>query len=449
MTKALVLTRLFFLAGHRVVGADFSSFASGRVSRSISKFYRLASPDAKGAVDGTEAYIDSLLQVIRKEGVDLWVSCSGVSSAVEDGVAKEAVEKHTKCKAVQFNAKDTTRLHEKDKFMAEVQRLNMTVPETHEVSTTEQALRILVKDRVDGVQKHHLEKKFILKNTGMDDKSRGDMTLLPLSTIEATKMHLQKLQIDQGGPWILQEFIKGREYCTHSLVIKGVVKAFVACPSSDMLMHYEALPSDIPLSRAMLDFTKTFAEDGDQDFTGHLSFDFLVKEEDVDAHAPEDIRLYPIECNPRCHTADVLFNGTLRLAEAYLEVLEPRAIQTSRFNGYTEEQQKGDLSIITPSSITPSGRLRYYWIGHDVVQFLLLPLLQLLVGQATLSFVMESLGYFLDHLVHWKDGIYEPWDPLPFWWLYQVYWPVRFAECLLTGKRWSKMNVSTTKMFLC
>ncbi|KAG9590125.1 hypothetical protein KCU90_g14242, partial [Aureobasidium melanogenum] len=49
----------------------------------------------------------------------------------------------------------------------------------------------------------------------------------------------------------------------------------------------------------------------------------------------------------------------------------------------------------------------------------------------------------------WKDGTYEIWDPLPAWWLYHVYWPFQFAKSLVTGFKWSRINVSTTKMFGC
>merc|ERR1712072_753816 len=68
------------------------------------------------------------------------------------------------------------------------------------------------------------------KYIGTDDSVRGDMTLLPLDTPAQTKAHITKFQISEERPWILQQFIRGPEYCTHSLVVKGEVKAFVACP---------------------------------------------------------------------------------------------------------------------------------------------------------------------------------------------------------------------------
>src|ERR1700712_3193864 len=50
MTKGLALTRLFYEAGHDVIGADFEPdglLVCGRVSRSLRKFYRLQKPNLK------------------------------------------------------------------------------------------------------------------------------------------------------------------------------------------------------------------------------------------------------------------------------------------------------------------------------------------------------------------------------------------------------------------
>jgi catechol O-methyltransferase len=45
--------------------------------------------------------------------------------------------------------------------------------------------------------------------------------------------------------------------------------------------------------------------------------------------------------------------------------------------------------------------------------------------------------------------MFEVWDPLPFWWLYHVYWPAVFwgRACGGGSGRWSRVNVSTGKVF--
>ena len=422
MTKGLALARLFYEAGHDVVGADFEpdgALVCGRVSRSLKKFYRLQRPNAQ---EGTSPYLQSLLDVITKEKVDLWVSCSGVASAVEDGMAKEIVEARTACKAIQFDVETTQKLHEKHSFMQYTKEIGLNIPDTRAV-TSRAAVEKFLRSVPPG-------RKYIMKTIGMDDSVRADMTLLPRSTDVETARHIARLKISEQAPWILQQFIKGKEYCTHALVIKGKVKAFVACPSAELLMHYEALPFQSPLSQAMLKFTEHFATSGGADFTGHLSFDFMAEDGEV-SHA-KDITLYPIECNPRAHTAVALFNGRSSMVDAYLSVFDSTTATTTK-------------DAIVP----PATEHKYYWIGHDVVTHIIIPTLSFLSLDLSLSDLMHNYSTFSTHLLTWKDGTFELWDPLPWWWLYHLYWPMRFLSCLGRGRKWSRVNVSTTKMFDC
>ncbi|OAG42594.1 hypothetical protein AYO21_03179 [Fonsecaea monophora] len=470
MSKGLALARLFYEAGHDVIGADFEpdgAWACGRVSSALGKFYRLEKPDAKA---GAAPYIQTLLDVVTKEKVELWISCSGVASAVEDGMAKEVVEARTACKAVQFDVQTTQTLHEKHSFMAHTRDVvGLTVPETHEVASREAVLDVLRAAAPHG-------RKYIMKTIGVDDAVRGDLTLLPKKYERETVEHLARLNISKAAPWILQEFIQGREYCTHALVMAGKVKAFVACPSAELLMHYQALPAESPLSRAMLAFTRKYAASGGRGFTGHLSFDFMVREDqdggkdgkgNVD---PRDIVLYPIECNPRAHTAVVLFNGrtgtsistaATAMVQAYLSIFED--VDHHHLN------RTADSGI---DIVHPVAQEKYFWTGHDLVTLVLLPTLSLFFAlfsglasvslprsrapsstgigiRASITHLTQNYTLFLHRLLTWRDGTYEPWDPLPWWWLYHVYWPVRFWACLRDGRKWSRINVSTAKMFEC
>lgn len=425
MTKGLVLARAFYRAGHRVIGADFEPYGvpvSGRFSRALSKFYALARPTSK---DGAIHYIQDLLSVIRREKVDLWVSCSGVASAVEDGQAKEVIERHTICRAIQFDTKTTEILHEKHSFIQHTKRLALPTPETYDVTSRAAVHKIL--NSADG-------KHYILKSVGVDDATRGDMTLLPRHTTSETYQHLSNVRISEDRPWVLQQFMGGEEYCTHALVVQGEVKAFVACPSSELLMHYEALHPKSALSTAMLKFTQEFTARSRAGMTGHLSFDFMV-EESATEKGLEKV-LYPIECNPRAHTAVVLFNGlSTNIAESYLTALTTE--MNGVFNGHKQHV------------VVPTHPAKYYWVGHDLVSLVLHPLLRLFVGATTIPEFLQGCYLFLQHLLIWTDGTYELWDPLPWWWLYHVYWPGQFLACILQRRKWSRINVSTTKMFTC
>jgi hypothetical protein len=47
-------------------------------------------------------------------------------------------------------------------------------------------------------------KKYITKDTAVEDATRGDMTLLPLESLADMKAYLSRLDISEKRPWILQ-----------------------------------------------------------------------------------------------------------------------------------------------------------------------------------------------------------------------------------------------------
>lgn len=459
MTKGLTLARHFHLAGFRVIGADFSSFSSGRFSKSLSAFYVPNKPTTGKA--GSAHYILDLIRIINLEQVDLWVSCSGVASAISDGEAKEAIESATECKCIQFDIQQTETLHEKHNFIAHVRDLGLTIPETHVIKDRAEALRLLTTSAGSGKGP---SRNYILKPIGMDDSSRGDInTLLPRPTAAETQSHLQTLDISPANPFILQQHIKGAEYCTHALVIRGIVKAFVACPSSDMLMHYECLAPTSALSLAMLAFTRRIAENGGEGFTGHLSFDFLVEGSSAEWVDGKPV-LYPIECNPRAHTAVALFRGAEgEMVGAYLSALHSELGDEMGGGGVGGSIVKGGSDggdgmggggVVYPRS----EEIKVYWVGHDLVTRAILPLWHLLLGSVSSSTAKARLQEFVHHILYWQDGTYERWDPVPAFVLYHVEWPMRFLGCLAGllllrkgegSSKWSRVNVSTGKVFGC
>ncbi|KAI9652082.1 MAG: hypothetical protein M1831_007215 [Alyxoria varia] len=421
MSKGLCLARHFHKCGHKVIGADFSSLACGRYSKSLSSFYHLSNPSS---TNGSKQYVRDLLNAVTKEGIDLWVTCSAVASALEDGQAAEVIKRETRCEVIQFDTATTAVLHEKHHFIESARAVGLRVPDTHLVTSQTQMEKVFMNGKPQSL---------IAKCVGVDDSARGDMTLLPLPSRSATTKHLQGINVSEKNPWILQEFISGKEYCTHALVIQGQVRIFVACPSSELLMHYEALEPESVLSEAMLRFTKTLASTGGETFTGHLSFDFLVdnpEEEDIN-----QLRMFPIECNPRAHTAVVLFNKNRDIANAYLSRLDAVCDSTD---------QEGKDEIISPHR--PD---KYFWIAHDLVHGLVIPFLQLAMGYESLQSCWEAFNEFVRYGLWWRDGTFETWDPVPWWWLYHVYWPAKLLDSLISGTRWSRINVSTTKMFEC
>ncbi|RYP81428.1 hypothetical protein DL769_001994 [Monosporascus sp. CRB-8-3] len=445
MAKGLALARAFHLRGHRVIGADFETPGipcPGRYSKALATFYSLPKPDPKHIAS---AYIRRLLEIVKMESADLWVSCSGVASAAEDAQAKEAIEQRTPCICIQFDVQTTLRLHEKDSFTRETKRLGLPVPETYDVTSADDALRILSNSSPSDP-----DRRFILKPAGIDDVHRGDMTLFPFSSPSDMKARISGLPISPTRPWILQQFIPGgEEYCTHALVLRGVVRCFVACPSAELLMHYEPLPATSALSRAMLEFTRQFVarSQNPESWTGHLSFDFMIEDGTASERGLER-KLYAIECNPRAHTAVVLFNQPgpemAAMVRAYTSAIEENLAGNADEKGARASQTRVEESLVVPPPVTAPR----YWIGHDLVSLVLHRGYHVMAGCSNLQELLVGCADFAVHACAWKEGTFDAWDPWPALVLYHMYWPLTIISAWWDGRLWSRVNVSTTKVFI-
>lgn len=462
MGKGLSLARAFHLAGNRVIGIDFDAThfvhspvpSSGRFSNALAKYYVVTTPRD----DRSRArYAAEMLDLVKKEGVDLWVCVSGVASTVEDALLKDTIEKETQCRVFQPDPQTCRVLHDKHEFIRAVEGAGLPRPKTVLVESHGDVFRVL---------QEHPGTSFILKCVGLDDASRADMTQLPRPTDYDTVRFVCGLEISSTRRWVAQEFIGGAEFCTHAVVVRGEVQAFVACPSSEMLMHYEPLPAESRPSRAMLAFTRRLIRtlEGGR-MTGQVSFDFLAdaergnggggggREGEGEKEGPKDVELYPIECNPRTHTAVILLaqQQPQGLSNAYLSLLDEPKLPCSKARGKKREGRTFDDFDAPTVGVRPfsteSGKPRFYWIGHDFVVHVALPLLQLMALKMGPLQCARSVFWFLVRVAGWKDATFEAWDPLPWWWLYHVYYPWLCITSLATGKRWSRINTSTTNVF--
>ncbi|QPG95085.1 hypothetical protein C2857_007625 [Epichloe festucae Fl1] len=465
MSKGLAIARILHRQGHTVIGADGHRLSSGRVSRAIRRFHLLPTTTTTTKCDddaySTYTYTARLLEIVRSERIHLWIPASDVGGALRDGLAKEAVEARTSARVIQLGHDDVAAMDDKATFMELVGSLGLATPDTRRVGSASE-LRAFLKTRRtrtrqgagegegegegdgDGLSLRPGGTQYVVKPIGVDDVARYDMmaALVPLGTEEETVARIDAIPFGRGTAFVAQEYIRGDEYCTHALVVRGKVRAFVACPSSELQMHYAALPAGSALSESMLDFTRRVADAGGRCWTGHVSFDFLVRRETTTSDEEEEKEkpvMYPIECNPRVHTAVLLFNQTPRLVDEYLSVLEEPATTD------TDADADADRGHTPPLYPLPSHRI--YWIGQDLVESVLYPAYETFVlGTVGLGQLAESIASFMGRVRHCKDGIFEIWDPLPFWWTYHVQWPLLFLRYLFKG-RWHKANVSTGKFF--
>jgi predicted ATP-grasp superfamily ATP-dependent carboligase len=190
-----------YSAGHRVVAVEEASqwVSSSRFSCCISTFYLLPDPLAS-----QEDYTATLLQIAKAEKVDLYVPACGVATTICDGIAKPELEA-VGVRVLQFDAALGKRLDKKDLFMEMCQELELQIPLTTLVRSVDEVMDFDFERQGKG-------KRFLMKCVGVDDRTRNNMTLFPLSDRNAMKIRLEELGISEKNPYILQEFVSGTEY---------------------------------------------------------------------------------------------------------------------------------------------------------------------------------------------------------------------------------------------
>lgn len=384
-SKALVHVRQFSRAGHRVILVEEEShwFCASRYSNCVERFYTLPDP-----LQSQVQYTASLLRIVLKERVDIFVPCCGVATTICDGIAKAELEKH--CTVLQFDEETGRKLDMKDAFMYACEVNGLAIPKT---ITVHSPLDVMKYD----FSADPVGRKYIMKCIGVDDRTRNDLTKYPYEPKNRMLNHLQSLNITAENPYILQEFLDGKEYCCQSIAYKGVIRTFSACASSDVLMNYKhipPLPASDPratresiISQEMLDFATAFS--AKLNLTGPIAFDFITT---------SDGRLLPIEANPRTHTANTNFYGSRGYEMAYTKLAH-------------NSNQAYHWPIFPNFDTRPT-----YWIGHE--------LYNLLFPFATTKPV--GINEFLKRIWSEREAVWDLHDCLPFVALYHWQWLIVF-----------------------
>ncbi|MEO8750219.1 MAG: hypothetical protein ABI384_07455 [Allobranchiibius sp.] len=376
MTKALALARAFHNAGHRVVLVEAAKyrFTGHRFSFAVAKFYTVPAPT-------DPRYADALLQIVRAEKVDVYIPVCAPAASYPDAMAGELLAPY--CEVVHGTPAQIMALDDKFEFSAMAREAGVRVPECFRI-TSEQQLRDF--DFGSG------QTSYVLKNLAYDPVNRLDLTRLPTPDESTLDAFLAGKTISAENPWILQEFIPGREYCTHGTVRAGRVQVYCCCPSSAFQINYESV--DKP---RIQEWVTTFV--AHHELTGQMSFDFI--------ESSRDGSIYAIECNPRTHSAITMFyDQSEQLAGAYLQ---------------------DDHPLVTP---TPASKPTY-WIYHEVWR--------LLTGYGP---VRERLRVIAEG----KDAIFDVADPMPFLLVHHLQIPSLLLTNLVTCKEWIKVDFNIGKI---
>ena len=301
MTKALQLARSFHRAGHRVVLVEAAKyrFTGHRFSNAVDRFYAVPKPQ-------DPAYAQALLDIVRRENVDVYVPVCSPAASYYDALAKPLLEPY--CEVLHCDVDDIELLDDKYRFASAAAELGLPVPDTHRITDPAEVARFDFDDEHAG--------PYILKSIAYDPVHRLDLTPLPASTPAETARLAAAKPISDGNPWILQQFVQGQEYCTHGTVRDGELTVYCCCESSAFQLNYASV--DKP---EIEDWVRTFVRE--RKLTGQVSFDFMQT---------GDGRTFAIECNPRTHSAITMFYNHPDLAAAYLDADGPsiRPLASSR-----------------------------------------------------------------------------------------------------------------------
>ncbi|CAN5476101.1 hypothetical protein BH10ACT10_BH10ACT10_03480 [soil metagenome] len=373
MTKSLQLARAFHAAGHRVVMVESAKYrlTGHRFSRAVDRFHTVPTP-------GAEGYVEALLAIVEAEGVDVFVPVCSPAASYHDAVAKAALSPH--CEVLHLEPAMVRTLDDKQAFSALAGSLGLSVPNHHRITDPAQ---------VDDFDFDAATDPYVLKSIPYDPVHRLDLTPLPRPTPTETAAFARSKPISADTPWILQAFVDGQEYCTHSTVRDGRVQVYGCCESSAFQVNYATV--DKPEIEA---WVRGFVEP--LGLTGQVSFDFIET---------TDGRVFPIECNPRTHSAITMFHDHPGLADAYLDPDAP------------------------PVRPLPESRPTY-WIYHEVWRLLTEPR-----RAARLGIILRG-----------RDAVFDWADPLPFLVLHHVHIPSLLVRSLLAGQDWLRVDFNIGKL---
>ncbi len=373
MTKALTLARSFHDAGHRVVLVEASKyrFTGHRFSRAVDAFHTVPEPTAP-------EFAEALRDIVVRENVDVVIPVSSPASSVHEARARRLLPDH--CEVIHGDLDTVVMLDDKAAFSAAAQSFGLRVPDYARITDP---CQIDDFDFPDG-------REYILKRIAYNPVGRMDLTRLSGASRAHNAEYARNLPISESNPWILQEFIPGREYCTHGTVRNGKLTVYGCCESSAFQVNYAMV--DKPEIRSWVEhFVNSLGA------TGQMSFDFI---EGPDGH------VYAIECNPRTHSAITMFYDHEELAAAYLQ---------------------DDHPVITPN---PSARPTY-WIYHELWR---------LVTEK------ERRGHRFETIRAGTDAIFSRADPLPYLFVHHMQIPWLLMNNLRRRQGWSRIDFNIGKL---
>ncbi len=262
----LDLSRQLHAAGHKIYIAETSNYHVCRLSKAVEKSFIVPSPRFE-----PEKFIDSLVDIVKREKIDFLLPICEEIFYISKSL--DRFPSHCTVMCSPFDIMHT--LHNKWRFMQLLKDLDMNPPETHLITCREDLKNIPFK------------KPYILKPC----YSRGSQKIKKVTPPQQPPI----LEIESFNPWVAQEWIEGKRYCTYGICHNGVLSAHSIYPVGFAVDGNSCVMFESIDHKGILAWVKEFVQK--INFTGQIAFDFI-----------EDERgLFAIECNPRATSGAHLF----------------------------------------------------------------------------------------------------------------------------------------------
>ncbi len=377
MTKCLQLARMFHTMGDRVIVAETALYrwCGTRFSNSVDNFIVIPKIEDNG-----EAYCQSLVSIAQRYNVTHFIPVASPKSAFYDAIAKPMFPDTTK--VFHFDEDIVQQLDDKHQFAQLATQFGLAAPESYLIESQDQLLSMAF----DG------NKKYILKKIEYDPVYRLDLRTIPHA---GWKDRVRNLPISPNDTWVLQEYIEGKEICTHTTTIDGNVNLYICCDSSPFQVNYKML--NLPeVEKWVHSFVRQLGA------TGQISFDFFIK---------KDGTVIPIECNPRTHSAITLFHNQPEGANAYYKSSKDKTYLPNAESGHT------------------------YWLYHELYRMLT-------CGD------FKRLSFLIKRVWTGKEAVFQWNDPWPFWFNNHINIPYQLIENLLNQVSWTRIDFNIGKLVI-
>lgn len=424
-SSSLVLARQFNAAGHRVVLTEEEDHkhCGARFSSAVDAFYSLPNP-----LRSQQQYNTKLLDIVRKERIDILVPCCDNSSAISVGMAKTDLLKH--CQVLQFDEETSNKLRRHDSFSFLADRIGIDVLFTNRVTSSKEVLAFNFQDT------SLRNRKFALKSlrAGSDLLTSKGTRLQAIDARKLTPDDLGLLDVSEENPYMLQEQVEGQQYQCHALTWKGVVRSFVCnFATAHNFQHIMPLKHEMKISsfldfqidiaalerakvaQRMQDIITQFASH--YKLTGPLTMNFIATNHHNGTKLSE-VSVLPLSAEPFTNASISCFYGSRGLEMAFTRLAH-------------NSNDAYHWPIFPDACSRPT-----YFFYHELFSFIF--------GFRWFTKTPRSWRQLVRRIWREREIYWDLYDPLPFLMVYHWQWCfIILREGLWRGRRWKALDVAS------